>query len=124
MPRSTELTAIEQGILDDVALGLNNIQIGFKQHRSPETIRTHMKNIFAKLKARNRAQAVANAYRTGILQCPTPHVPLTQSVPTSSTPPPCGSVPAHRKRRDVPSPPRQITSAPSRRAVRPPRNPR
>ncbi len=117
MPRSTELTAIERGILDDVALGLNNIQIGFKQHRSPETVRTHMKAIFAKLKARNRAQAVANAYNSGILQCPTPHVPLTQSVPTSSTPPRCGPVAAHRDRRDVPSPP-------SRRGVRPRRNPR
>jgi DNA-binding CsgD family transcriptional regulator len=119
MLRSSALTAIERGILDDVALGLNNIQIGMKQHRSPETIRTHMKSIFAKLKARNRAQAVANAYNTGILHCPLPHLPLTQAVPTSSSPPPCRPVSTRQRRRDIPSPPRPITPAPPPRDVRP-----
>jgi DNA-binding CsgD family transcriptional regulator len=87
MPRTTELTATEREVLDDVARGLNNIQIGLKQFRSTETIRTHMKNIFFKLKARNRAHAVAIAYDTGLLRCRIPHLPLTQAIPQSCLPP-------------------------------------
>ncbi|MGV9367101.1 response regulator transcription factor [Amycolatopsis sp. NPDC003731] len=89
MPKSAELTATEREVLDDVALGLNNIQIGAKQFRSTETIRTHMKNIFAKLKARNRAHAVAIAYNAGILRCPVPHLPQTQPIPARISPSPC-----------------------------------
>ena len=89
MPRTTDLTVTEREVLDDVARGLNNIQIGLKQFRSTETIRTHMKNIFFKLKARNRAHAVAIAYDTGIFHCPLPHLPLTQPIPALTSPPPC-----------------------------------
>jgi DNA-binding CsgD family transcriptional regulator len=89
MTRPTKLTATEREVLDDVARGLNNIQIGLKQFRSTETIRTHMKNIFFKLKARNRAHAVAIAYDTGILDCRLPHLPLTQPIPPRTSPPPC-----------------------------------
>ncbi|QKV74190.1 response regulator transcription factor [Amycolatopsis sp. Hca4] len=84
MPRTTELTPTERGVLLDLARGLSNIQIGLKQFRSPETIRTHVKNILAKLKARNRAHAVAIAYETGALRCPVPHLPLTQAIPRRS----------------------------------------
>jgi DNA-binding CsgD family transcriptional regulator len=94
MPRPAELTAIEREVLDDVARGLNNIQIGVKQFRSTETIRTHMKNIFFKLKARNRAHAVAIAYDTGILHCRLPHLPLTQPIPPLTSPPSCRLVAA------------------------------
>ncbi len=96
MPRSSALSDIERGILEDVALGLSNIQIGLKQHRSPETIRTHMKNIFAKLKARNRAHAVAIAYATGILRCPVPHLPLAQAISRRTFPAPSRPVPKRR----------------------------
>ncbi|MFF1612243.1 response regulator transcription factor [Amycolatopsis sp. NPDC058278] len=89
MSRTIELTAIEREVLYDVARGLNNIQIGLKQFRSTETIRTHMKNIFAKLRARNRAHAVAIAYDTGILRCQVPHLPLTQAIPRPTSPAPC-----------------------------------
>jgi DNA-binding CsgD family transcriptional regulator len=57
--RSTTLSSIELEILTDVARGLNNNQIGMKRFRSPKTIRSEMKSIFAKLGARNRAHAVA-----------------------------------------------------------------
>ncbi|MBE8524230.1 helix-turn-helix transcriptional regulator [Amycolatopsis sp. H6(2020)] len=89
MTRPAKLTATEREVLDDVARGLNNIQIGAKQFRSTETIRTHMKNIFAKLKARNRAHAVAIAYDSGILRCRLPHLPLTQPIPPLTSPPSC-----------------------------------
>ncbi|WP_103349768.1 response regulator transcription factor [Amycolatopsis sp. CA-128772] len=98
MSRTTELTAIEREVLRDAALGLNNIQIGFKQFRSPETIRTHMKNIFAKLGARNRAHAVAIAYETGIFHCQMPHLPQTQAIPRRSSPPSQPTVPQRRHR--------------------------
>lgn len=87
MPRTAELTPTEREVLLDVARGLSNIQIGLKQFRSPETIRTHVKNILAKLKARNRAHAVTIAYETGILRCPVPHLPLTQAIPRRSCAP-------------------------------------
>lgn len=89
MPRSTDLTATELEVLRDVARGFNNIQIGRRQFRSTETVRTHTKNIFAKLRARNRAHAVAIAYDTGILQCRLPHLPLTQPIPTPASLSPC-----------------------------------
>jgi DNA-binding CsgD family transcriptional regulator len=98
MSRSSTLSHIERGVLDDVALGLNTIQIGLRQHRSRETIRTHMKSIFVKLNARNRAHAVATAYATGILQCPAPHLPLAQPIPQRTFPAPCGPDPTRRHR--------------------------
>jgi DNA-binding CsgD family transcriptional regulator len=95
VPRATELTAIERDVLCDVARGLSNIKIAGKQFRSPETIRTHMKNIFAKLNARNRAHAVAVAYDTGIFHCRLPHLPLTQPISAGISPSSCrhGTVP-------------------------------
>ncbi|WIX85766.1 helix-turn-helix transcriptional regulator [Amycolatopsis sp. DG1A-15b] len=58
MSQSAKLTATEREVLDDVARGLSNIQIALRQFRSHETIRTHVKNLLAKLKARNRAHAM------------------------------------------------------------------
>lgn len=110
MPRTTALTATELQVLHDVARGLNNIQIGMKQFRSTETIRTHTKNIFAKLKARNRAHAVAIAYDTGILGCRMPHLPLTQAIPRRSSPPPC----KRRRRASAASTPTADRRAPRR----------
>jgi DNA-binding CsgD family transcriptional regulator len=87
MSQQATLTATEREVLDDVARGLSNIQIALKQFRSHETIRTHVKNILAKLKARNRAHAVTIAYDTGILRCPLPHLPTTQTILRQLLPP-------------------------------------
>ncbi|WP_410659491.1 response regulator transcription factor [Amycolatopsis sp. lyj-112] len=66
--RRNPLTDIELDVLEAVARGLENQQIALAQHRSIETIRTHMKNIFSKLKARNRTHAVAIAFHVGMFR--------------------------------------------------------
>ncbi|MFJ7219417.1 helix-turn-helix transcriptional regulator [Amycolatopsis sp. NPDC098790] len=109
MSQPATLTATEQEVLDDVARGLSNIQIALKEFRSHETIRTHVKNILAKLTARNRAHAVAIAYDTGILRCPLPHLPTTQAIPRRVSPP------GHA--RCEPGQPGRAASAPARRSV-------
>jgi DNA-binding CsgD family transcriptional regulator len=110
VPRATELTAIERDVLCDAARGLNNIQIGAKQFRSPETIRTHMKHIMFKLNARNRAHAVAIAYDTGIFRCRLPHLPKTQAIPRLMSPP--------GNPRVEPGQPGRAASTPARHGVR------
>ncbi len=110
MSQPATLTATERKVLDDVARGLSNIQIALKQCRSHETIRTHVKNILAKLKARNRAHAVAIAYDTGILRCPLPHLPTTQEIPRLV------SSPGHAK--CEPRHPGGAASTPARHGVR------
>ncbi|MET8848582.1 helix-turn-helix transcriptional regulator [Amycolatopsis sp. NPDC004625] len=110
MSQPATLTATEREVLDDVARGLSNIQIALKQFRSPETIRTHVKNILAKLKARNRAHAVAIAHETGILPCPLPHLPTTQALPQRVPPP------GHA--RCEPGQPGRAASTPARHGVR------
>ncbi|WP_243769997.1 helix-turn-helix domain-containing protein [Amycolatopsis acidicola] len=57
---------MELAVLRDAANGLENIQIANRQFRSVETIRSHLKNIYRKLHARNRTHAVAIAYHIGI----------------------------------------------------------
>ncbi|WP_199191233.1 helix-turn-helix domain-containing protein [Amycolatopsis sp. CA-126428] len=116
MSQQAKLTATEREVLDDVARGLSNIQIALKQFRSHETIRTHVKNILAKLKARNRTHAVAIAYDTAILQCPLPHLPTTQAIPRQVSPP------GHAM--CEPGQPGRAASAPARRGVRERRGPR
>ncbi|WP_410597200.1 helix-turn-helix domain-containing protein [Amycolatopsis sp. lyj-23] len=116
MPQPATLTATEREVLDDVARGLSTIQIALKQFRSHETIRTHVKNILAKLKARNRAHAVAIAHDIGIFRCLLPHLPTTQAIPRRVSPP------GHA--RCEPGKPGRAASTPARRGVRPRRGPR
>ncbi|MFJ9782560.1 helix-turn-helix transcriptional regulator [Amycolatopsis sp. NPDC101161] len=116
MPQPATLTATEREVLDDVARGLSNIQIALKQFRSHETIRTHVKNILAKLKARNRAHAVAIAYNTAILRCPLPHLPTTQAIPRLVSPP--------GRARCEPGQPGRAATALARNGVRHRRGPR
>ncbi|GAA3586801.1 hypothetical protein GCM10022222_84400 [Amycolatopsis ultiminotia] len=66
MSKRPLLTDVELHVLADVARGLSNAQIAAKHWRSPETIRSHLKNILRKLKAANRTHAVAIAYHIGI----------------------------------------------------------
>lgn len=60
------LTEMEKFVLANAARGLDNQEIADYSFRSVETIRHHIKGILRKLKARNRAHAVAIAYHTGI----------------------------------------------------------
>lgn len=55
------LSAREQEILELVAAGLTNQEIADKLVISPETVKKHSGNIYAKLGVRNRTEAVARA---------------------------------------------------------------
>jgi ATP/maltotriose-dependent transcriptional regulator MalT len=61
------LTRRESGILQLIADGLSNKRIAQRLDITPETVKSHAKNIFFKLAAQTRAQAVARADALGII---------------------------------------------------------
>ncbi len=61
------LTRRESGILQLIARGLSNKRIAQRLDIAPETVKTHAKNIFLKLAAQTRAQAVSRAEALGII---------------------------------------------------------
>jgi len=65
---SEPLTERETEVLRAVAHGLSNDEIGDRLCISPATVRTHITNIFAKLKLTRRTQAVLFALRHGIAE--------------------------------------------------------
>ncbi|MBN9743567.1 hypothetical protein DMP23_21230 [Amycolatopsis sp. A1MSW2902] len=66
MSRRPVLSAREIQMLTHVARGLSNFQIAQAEYVSAETVKTHLYNAFRKLRAVNRAHAVAIAYHVGI----------------------------------------------------------
>lgn len=60
------LTARETEILGWVATGLSNDEIADRLVVSPATVRTHVGRSMLKLRARDRAQLVVFAYRSGV----------------------------------------------------------
>jgi DNA-binding NarL/FixJ family response regulator len=62
-----DLTARELELLELVGDGLSNRAISENLSISTNTVKYHLKNIFQKLGAQNRAEAAAHAIRTGIL---------------------------------------------------------
>jgi DNA-binding NarL/FixJ family response regulator len=67
-PRSNpELTERELEILAAIATGETNPQIAAVLHLSPKTVMHHSTSVYRKLGVRGRAEAVALAYRTGLL---------------------------------------------------------
>ena len=62
-----DLTVRELELLDLVGEGFSNRAISESLSISTNTVKYHLKNIFQKLGAQNRAEAVAHAIRTGIL---------------------------------------------------------
>lgn len=61
------LTERERRILELVAAGRTNEEIGRDVHLSPATVKTHLRHVFGKLGAADRASAVAEGMRRGII---------------------------------------------------------
>lgn len=65
-PHLDQLTERELQIVELVAEGLNNREIGERLYVSPATARTHVSRAMIKLGARDRAQLVVFAYQSGL----------------------------------------------------------
>ena len=61
-----ELTEREREILDLMARGRSNAEITDALVLSPKTVRNHVSNVFAKLGARDRAEAIVMAREAGL----------------------------------------------------------
>jgi DNA-binding NarL/FixJ family response regulator len=66
------MTDRERQVLGLLARGLSNTEIATRLHLSEATVRTHIGHLFAKIGARDRAQAVVFAYESGIVHAGDP----------------------------------------------------
>jgi DNA-binding NarL/FixJ family response regulator len=61
------LTPRELEVLESLAKGLSNAELAARFRLSEATVKTHVARILAKLRLRDRAQAVVVAYETGLV---------------------------------------------------------
>jgi DNA-binding NarL/FixJ family response regulator len=65
---SEALTAREIEVLERIAAGKSNKEVGAELFISEGTVKTHVKSIFSKLDVLSRTEAVATATRRGLIQ--------------------------------------------------------
>jgi DNA-binding NarL/FixJ family response regulator len=63
-----DLTAREREVLRQLALGQSNKEIGEALFISEETVKTHVGNVLSKLQVENRAQAIVQALKRGLIE--------------------------------------------------------
>lgn len=61
------LSARELEVLHELAAGRSNKEIAARLHVSPNTVKTHVANLLAKLEARRRTEAIRRARELGIV---------------------------------------------------------
>jgi DNA-binding NarL/FixJ family response regulator len=66
-PQGPPLTEREREVLEAVASGATNREIGKRLFLSPHTVKEHTSSLYRKLGVRNRAEAVQKAQRQGLL---------------------------------------------------------
>lgn len=64
---STVLTPRQVEVLSLIANGASTMQIAQSLHLSQETVRNHVRNILRRLRVHSRVEAVAVAYRDGLI---------------------------------------------------------
>lgn len=66
--QNEELSARELEILQLVATGATNLQVARTLFISPNTVKTHLRNIFFKLNVESRTEATLYAVQHGLVQ--------------------------------------------------------
>lgn len=67
---ATPLTPRELAVLNELALGHDNLKVAERLGMSPNTVRTHVQNILGKLKVHSKLEAVTRAIREGWVTVP------------------------------------------------------
>lgn len=66
--RRPVLSTREQQVLEGIARGLSNGEIGRELFLTEDTVKTHARRLYRKMGATDRAGAVANGFRWGLLR--------------------------------------------------------
>jgi DNA-binding NarL/FixJ family response regulator len=66
-PRLALLTAREREVLEEIAAGASNAEIGQRLYLAEGTVKTHIGRLLAKLSIRDRVGLVLFAYETGVV---------------------------------------------------------